>query len=159
MVCRLVGQVALPYSQRIAMHREKGDPWGTAYHVSGRVSREPILFSRHHRKGRQPLVVAHYHRLAALYERDGRERVAAAAAEYARFRVREEVRFRREAIRPRIGPGSASLGRVLGSFRGFVRAAERRLRPIVEAGILSAPALDPEGEAALASLTEMLGLA
>jgi hypothetical protein len=38
----------------------------------------------------------------------------------------------------------------------FVRAAEQRLRPIVEAGTLSFPATDPEGVSALRAVAELL---
>jgi len=101
-------------------------------------------------------VVAHYSRLEALLQRSGPEGVSAAAVEYAKDRLRQEVRFRREAIRRYIGPGSASLGEVLGSFPGFVRAAQRRLRPIVDAGILSSPRLEPEGEKAFLAVADSL---
>jgi len=152
-VCDLVAQVNLPHSQRIATYRERDDPWHTVYHVSGRRSLEPIPFGEHHRKGKQPVVVAHYPRLAALLARSGRDEIPAAAAEYTNDRLRHEVRFRREAIRRYIGPGSATIGTVLGSFPAFVRAAKRRLRPIVEdAGILAFPRLDSEGGEALLAL-------
>jgi len=152
-VCDLIAEANLPHSQRIARYRERGDSYHTVYHVSGRRSTDPIPFGEHHRKGKQPVVVAHYPRLEALMERAGPDGVPAAAAEYARDRVRQEVRFRREAIRRHIGPGSATVGAVLGSLPGFVRAACRRLRPIVEdAGILSFPRI--EGEAALPAFTE-----
>ena len=147
----------LPHSQRIAKYREGGDPYNTVYHVSGRRSLDPIPFGEHHRKGKQPVVVAHYPRLEALLERSGPAGATAAAVEYARDRVRQEVRFRREAIRGHIGPGSATVGEVLGAFPAFVRAAARRLRPIVEdAGILSLPRLDLEGEETLLPLISKL---
>jgi len=150
-VCDLIAELNLPHSQRIAKYREHGDPYHTVYHVSGRRSLEPIPFGEHHRKGKQPVVVAHYPRLEAL-ERLAWETVSAAAVEYRNDRVRQEVRFRREAIRRCSGPGSATLGAVLGSFPAFVRAAERRLRPITREGILSLPGADHEGEEALLAL-------
>ena len=98
-------------------------------------------------------MVAHYPRLEALMERAGPDGVPAVAVEYAGNRVRQEVRFRREAIRRHIGPGSAGIGQVLQSRPAFTRAARRRLRPIVDdAGILSFPRI--EGEAALLAFTE-----
>jgi len=125
----------------------------TVYHVSGRRSPDPIPFGEHHRKGKQPVVVAHYPRLEALMERAGPDGVPAAAVEYARNRVRHEVRFRREAIRRYIGPGSSGLSATLVSFPAFAHAAHRRLRPIVEsAGILSFSRI--EGEAALLAFTQ-----
>jgi len=152
-LCRMISELNLPHSQRIATYRERDDPWHTVYHVSGRRSLEPIPFGEHHRKGKQPVVVAHYPRLAALLARSGRDEIPAAAAEYTNDRLRHEVRFRREAIRRYIGPGSATIGTVLGSFPAFVRAAKRRLRPIVEdAGILAFPRLDSEGGEALLAL-------
>jgi hypothetical protein len=142
-VCDFIAQLNLPHSQRISMYREHGDPHHTVYHVSGRHSSDPIPFSDHHRKGKQPVVVVHYPRLEALLARSGPDEAPAAAIEYTRDRLRQEVRFRREAIRRCIGPGSASLGAVLGSFAAFVRAAERRLRPIVQVeGILALPRLE-----------------
>lgn len=152
-LCALIAEVNLPHSQRIATYRERGDPWHTVYHVSGRRSDAPIPFEEHHRKGKQPMVIAHYPRLEALLERPGPVELPATTVEYAEHRLRQEVRFRREAVRRYIGPGSASLGAVLGSVPAFVRATRRRLRPIVEdASILSFPRLDPEGEAALMAL-------
>ena len=68
-----------------------------------------------------------------------------------------EVRFRREAIRRCIGPGSASVGAVFGSFPAFSRAAERRLRPLTEReGILPFPAVDHEGVRALLAVAAEL---
>jgi len=156
-VCDLISRVNLPHSQRIAKYGEGGDPYNTVYHVSGRRSLDPIPFGEHHRKGKQPVVVAHYPRLNALLARPGEGRVPAAAVEYTQGRTRQEVRFRREAIRGHIGPGSATVGEVLGAFPAFVRAAGRRLRPIVEdAGILSLPRLDLEGEETLLPLISKL---
>ena len=104
----LIAQVNLPHSQRISTYRERGDPYHTVYHVSGWRSEEPIPFGEHHRKGRQPVVVAHYPRLEALLERAvGPEVVSESAVEDTRARLRQEVRFRREAIRRCMGPGSA----------------------------------------------------
>ncbi len=144
-LCALIAQINLPYSQRIAGYLEDGDPYNTVYHVSGRRSSEPIPFTHHHRKGKQPIVVVHYPRLEALLARRDQAEVTAAAIEYTRNRLRQEVRFRREAIRRCIGPGAASVGSVLGSLPAFVRAAERRLRPITEhEGILSSPRGDRE---------------
>ena len=132
------------------MYRERGDPYHTVYHVSGRRSLDPIPFCEHHRKGKQPVVVAHYPRLDALLARSRPQGVSAAAIEYTKHRLRQEVRFRREAIRRCIGPGSATVGAVLGSFPAFVRAAERRLRPITQReGILSLPRVDHESVEAL----------
>jgi hypothetical protein len=156
-VCDLIAQVNLPHSQRISTHREHGDPYHAVYHVSGRRSSEPIPFGEHHRKGKQPVVVAHYPRLEALMQRWGSKRVSAAAVEYTKDRLRQEVRFRREAIRRHIGPGSAGLGAVLGSLPAFVRAAKRRLRPVVEGEcILSFPRVDREGKAALLASVDRL---
>jgi hypothetical protein len=152
-VCDLIAEVNLPHSQRIARYRERGDPWHTVYHVSGRRSLDPIPFGEHHRKGKQPVVVAHYPRLEALLDGLGAEAVSEAALEYTKDRIRQEVRFRREAIRRYIGPGSAGLGEVLGSFPGLVRAAQRRLRPIVEGkGILALAHADPQNERPLQAL-------
>jgi hypothetical protein len=151
-VCDLIAEVNLPHSQRIARYRERGDSYHTVYHVSGRCSTSPIPFGEHHRKGKQPVVVAHYPRLEALMERAGPDGVLAAAIEYARNRVRQEVRFRREAIRRYVGPGPVSCGKVLGSYPGFIQAAERRLRPIVVAGILWRPRVKWPGKAALMAL-------
>jgi len=156
-VCGLIAKVNLPHSQRIARSPARGDSYHTVYHVSGRRSNEPIPFGEHHRKGKQPVVVAHYPRLEALLERAGPEGVPAVAVGYTTGRLRQEVRFRREAIRHHIGPGSAGLGAVLGSFPAFVEAARRRLRPMVDgAGVLSFPQLDPEGETALLALASDL---
>ena len=152
-LCRMISELNLPHSQRISGYREHGDPYNTAYHVSGRRSLEPIPFGQHHRKGKQPLVVAHYPRLEALLARRDSGEVTAAAIEYTRNRLRQEMRFRREAIRRYIGPGSATFGVVLGSLPTFVRAAERRLRPITQReGTLSSPRVDPEGQDALLAL-------
>lgn len=153
-VCDLIAELNLPHSQRIARYREHGDPYHTVYHVSGRRSLDPIPFGEHHRRGKQPVVVAHYPRLEALA---GREQITDAAVEYTKDRIRQEVRFRREAIRRCIGPGSATLGAVLGSFPAFVRAAERRLRRITQReGILSSPRVGTEsGEALLALAVEL----
>jgi hypothetical protein len=64
-------------------------------------------------------------------------------------RICQEVRFRGEAIRRQIGPGSAPFSAVLASLPVFVRAAQRRLRPIVEdAGVLAFPRRGSDGEAA-----------
>ena len=126
------------------------DPHHSVCHVSGR--RSLIPFGEHHRKGKQPVVVAHYPRLEALLERSGSDGPTAAAIEYTKDRGRQEVRFRREAIRRYIGPGSAGLGAVLGALPAFVRAAQRRLRPITQReGMLSLPRVDREsGEVMLA---------
>ena len=143
-VCDPIAQVNLPHSQRISTYREDGDPYNTVYHVSGRRSSDPIPFGEHHRKGKQPVVVVHYPRLEALLARRRPKEVTAGAVDYTRHRLRQEVRFRREAIRRCIGPGSATVGAVLGSFPAFARAACRRLRPIVQVeGILVSPRLEP----------------
>ena len=156
-VCDLIAEVNLPHSQRIARYRERGDPWHTVYHVSGRRSLDPIPFGEHHRKGKQPVVVAHYPRLEALLDGLGAEAVSEAALEYTKDRIRQEVRFRREAIRRCIGPGSATVGAVLGSFAALVRAAERRLRPMTQSeGILSLPGVGREGEAGLLAVASRL---
>jgi hypothetical protein len=151
-VCDLIAQVNLPHSQRISTYREDGDPYSTVYHVSGRRSLDPIPFEKHHRKGKQPVVVAHYPRLEALLARRGPEGVSAAATEYTRDRLRQEVRFRREAIRRCIGPGSATVEAVLGSVPAFVRAAERRLRPMADVSVLALPILDAAKERQSGSL-------
>ena len=151
-VCDLIAQVNLPHSQRISTYREAGDPYSTVYHVSGRRSLDPIPFEKHHRKGKQPVVVAHYPRLEALLARRGPEGVSAAATEYTRDRLRQEVRFRREAIRRCIGPGSATVEAVLGSVPAFVRAAERRLRPMADVSVLALPILDAAKERQSGSL-------
>jgi len=156
-ICDLIAEVNLPHSQRIATYRERGDPWHTVYHVSGRRSEDPIPFEEHHRKGKQPVVVAHYPRYEALLERGGLERASETALDHTRNRLRQEVRFRREAIRRYIGPGSATIGAVLGSFPAFVRAARRRLRPIVgDGGILSFPGLDATAEGAFLPIVDKL---
>jgi len=156
-VCDLIAEVNLPHSQRIARYRERGDSYHTVYHVSGRRSTDPIPFGEHHRKGKQPVVVAHYPRLEALMERAGPDGVSAAAIEYTKDRVRQEVRFRREAIRRYIGPGPASCGKVLGSLPAFVCAAHRRLRPTVEdAGILAFPRVCAQSSMTPAGIPEVL---
>lgn len=116
--------------------------------MSGRRSRDAIRFGAHHRNGKQPIAVAHYSCPDALVSHSGPAGVSTAAVGYTRDRIRQEVRFRGEAIRPVIGGGSATPSAVLGSLRAFVRAAERRLRLIV-AGILGYPRVGPAVEAAL----------
>ena len=76
----------------------------------------------------------------------------AVGEDYTMGRIRQEMRFRREAIRRYIATRSATLGEVLGSLPAFVQAAERRLRRVFEVGILSPPCRDLPGEAALASV-------
>jgi hypothetical protein len=151
------GRLNLPYSQRVIGYSEGGDPWHTGYHASGRVSKESIPFARHHRKGRQPMVVAHYPRLDKLAEDRALDAVPDAAAAYTAGRVCQEVRFRPEAIRRVIRGGPATPGVVLGSFPALVRAARLKPRPSVEAGILRFPATDPEGVAALKEVAWVLG--
>jgi hypothetical protein len=67
------------------------------------------------------------------------------------------VRVRREAMRRAIAGVPAVPSAVPGPLGESVHAAARSLRPIVEAGILPFPEVDPEGVAALWATGEALG--
>jgi hypothetical protein len=140
-VCDRIAALKLPYSRPYRGHEDAEEPWLSIYHNGG--------------KGKNPpLRVVHYPRLEALQHR--RPGAAERAVEYVRQRVREEVRFRGPGLRNRLGGGPMTPAVVLGSLPALIAAAERRLRPVSEAGVLSVPERDPEGEGALLALAEGL---
>ncbi len=108
----------------------------TVYHQGGRAQASSV-------------VVAHYPRLEALLHRC--PDAAPEAVAYTRWRLRQEVRIRADALRRLLGGGSVTVKAVLGSLPVFVRFAERRLAPIFEKGILTRPGRDLPGEQALAA--------
>ena len=139
-VCDRIAELRLPYSRPYRGAQDAKDPWLTMYHNGG--------------KTRAPgVVVVHYPRLESLLHRHSE--AGPAAVRYAAHRVRQEIRFRGQGIRRRVGGGSMTPDVVFGSFPALVQFAERRLRPVFEAGILSPPPRDPAGEAALASAVEL----
>ena len=139
-VCDRIAGLRLPYSRPYRGPQDAKDPWLTMYHNGG--------------KTRAPgVVVVHYPRLESLLHRHSE--AGPAAVRYAAHRVRQEIRFRGQGIRRRVGGGSMTPEVVFGSFPALVQFAERRLRPVFEAGILSPPSRDLAGEAALASAVEL----
>ncbi len=135
-VCDRIAGLRLPYSRPYREAQHAAEPWLTIYHNGG--------------KTRAPgVVVVHYPRLESLLH--CRPESGAAAVRYAERRVRQEIRFRGQGLRRRVGGGSMTPDVVFGSFPALVRFAERRLRRVFEAGILSSPASDLAGEAALTS--------
>ena len=138
-VCDRVADLRLPYCRPYRGPKNTVERWLTIYHNGG--------------KARTPkVVVAHYPRLESLLHRN--PNAAAAAVRYAEHRVRQEIRFRGQGLRRRVGSGSMTPDVVLGSFPVFVRFAEKRLRRVFREGILSTPGRDLEGEAAMASAVE-----
>lgn len=137
-VCDRIAELRLPYSRLYRGGRNAGELWLSAYHNAGR-SRAPGV------------VVVHYPRLEALLHR--RPEADSATIEYCRDRVRQEIRFRGPGLRRRFGGGPMTAEAVFGSFPALVQFAERRLRPVFDADILSPPPRDLPGEAALASVT------
>lgn len=135
-VCDRIAGLRLPYSRPYRGPRDADEPWLSIYHNGG--------------KARAPrIVVIHYPRLASLLRRHAE--AGTAARRYAEHRVRQEVRFRGQGLRRAAGGGPMTPDVVFGSFAALVQFAERRLRPVFEAGILSTPPRDLAGEAALAS--------
>ena len=136
--CDCIARLRLPYSRPYRGPKDAEEPWLSIYHNGG--------------KARVPgVVVIHYPRLESLLHRH--PEAGAAAVRYAQHRVRQEIRFRGQGIRRRLGGGSMTPDVVFGSFAALVQFAERRIRPVFEAGILSCPRRDLSGEAALASAT------
>ncbi len=140
-VCDRVAEVHLPYCIPYRGPEDAVRPWLSIYHNAGKVPARAVA-------------VAHYPRLEACLHRH--HAADAATLAYVEYRVRQEVRFRGPGLRRRIGAGSMTPRAVLGSLAALVAFAERRLRPVFESGILSAPERDLPGEAALLALAEML---
>jgi hypothetical protein len=136
-VCGRIGDLHLPYSSTYRGPADAHESWLTVYHRGGKKARA------------WKTQVAHYPRLESLLRHPD---AATAAIEYCRQRVRQEVRFRGQGLRRRLGGGPMTLEIVLASFPLLVEFAERRLRPVFEAGVLSPPPRDLVGEAALASV-------
>jgi hypothetical protein len=81
----------------------------------------------------------------------------AVGEDYTMGRIRQEMRFRREAIRRYIATRSATLGAVQGSFPAFVGTAHRRLRRAVkDTGIVPFARPDPGAVGTFASVARML---
>jgi hypothetical protein len=137
-----IAEVKLPYSRMWRGQEADGQLWETVYHQGGRAEASSV-------------VVAHYPRLDALLHRcpdAGPE-----AVEYTRWRLRQEVRIRADALRRLLGGGSVTVQAVLGSLPVFIGFAERRLAPIFRAGVLSPPIRSIPGEEALARAVRPIG--
>ncbi len=135
-VCDRIADLHLPYSRTYRGPEDQVEAWPGVYHKGGKVKAWTVE-------------VVHYPRLESLLH--GHQDTPPFAVEYVRQRVRQEVRFRGPGLRRRVGSGAMSADVVLGSFPALVHFAERRLRRVFEAGILSPPPRDLEGEAALAA--------
>ncbi len=138
-ICDRIAGLRLPYSTSYRGPEHAGERWLTIYHNGGKTKTPGVR-------------VAHYPRLESLL--DAHPDAGPAAVRHARDRVRQEIRFRGPGLRRRLGGGSMTPDVVFSSFAVLVEFAERRLRPVFEAGILSRPPRNLAGEAALASVVE-----
>ncbi|MBN1458755.1 MAG: hypothetical protein JXA57_04410 [Armatimonadetes bacterium] len=138
-VCDRIADLHLPYSKPYRGPENADGRWLSAYHNGGKTRRAGVT-------------VVHYPRLESLLHHH--PQAGSVAVRYLTNRVRQEIRFRGQGLRRRVGAGSMTPDVVFGSFAVFAEFAERRLRPVFDAAILLPPPRDLAGEVALASAGE-----